>query len=224
MLELSIFCDESGGMNGTSRYRLVTLVFHDQSQDISPHIEAYERNLEDKGLPNIPFHTGPLMYGKGPYRDIDLADRRKMMASFAFFQAKLPFKYKTFAYRRSEFDGEASFMARFKRDLVLLLCDNLSFFQSFDQVKIYYDDGQRTISNALHAALEYELSKHAVMYRDASPADYRLSQVADYLCAIELIGIKFDAHEINATDEKFFGLSATTFKRDYLKKARRKLL
>ncbi|MGN0072435.1 MAG: hypothetical protein ACI36W_01340 [Coriobacteriales bacterium] len=37
-------------------------------------IEAYERNLEDKGLANIPFHAGPLMYGKGPYRDIDLAD------------------------------------------------------------------------------------------------------------------------------------------------------
>ena len=224
MLELSVFCDESGGMDVTSRYRLVTLVFHDQSQDISRLIGAYERDLEDKGLPNIPFHAGPLMYGKGPYRGIDLADRRRMMASFAFFQGKLPFRYRTFAYRRSELDGEAAFMARFKRDLVVLLADNLAFFQSFDQVKIYYDDGQRSISSALHAALEYELSKNAVMYRDASPADYRLGQVADYLCAIELAGIKFDAHEANATDEKFFGLSARTFKRDYLKKVRKKLL
>lgn len=224
MLELSVFCDESGGMGGTSKYRLVTLVFHDQAQPISDLIGAYERNLRVKGLEDIPFHAGPLMYGKGPYHDIGLSDRRRMLASFAFFQSKLPIKYRTFTYRRSAFPDEVALMARFKRDLVVFLADNLAYFQSFDQVKIYYDDGQQTIRNALHAALEYEISKQAITYRDASPTSYRLSQVADYLCAIELIGLKFDAHEINGTDEKFFGLSSVAFKRDYLKKIRKKQL
>lgn len=33
-LSLSIFADESGGQNGTSKYYLLTLVFHDQAQTI----------------------------------------------------------------------------------------------------------------------------------------------------------------------------------------------
>lgn len=45
------------------------------------------------------------------------------------------------------------------------------------------------------------------MYRRASPLDYRLSQVADYICTLELAALKFDAGETTATDEAFFGLS-----------------
>ena len=222
MLELSIFCDESGGMNGTSRYRLVTLVFHNQAQDISPLIKEYEDDLANKGLPDIPFHAGPLMYGKGSYEAMGLAMRRRMFSSFAYFQNRIPYRYKTFVYRRCEIDSEALFVARFKRDLVVFLADSLEFFQSFEHVKIYYDDGQQTITNALHAALEYQLSKQALLYKGASPARYRLSQVADYLCTLELTAVKFDMHETTLTDEKFFGLSAPIFKRNYLKKVRKK--
>ncbi len=222
--ELSIFCDESGGMGGMSKYRLVTLVFHDQSDDISECISRYRKDLSNKGLEDIPFHASPLMYGKPPYGGIDIADRRRMFASFSYFQRGLPFRYAFFAYKRSEVDGEYRYIARLKRDMVVFLSDNLDYFQSFDKVKIYYDGGQRTITNALHAAFEYELSKEAVLYRNASPKEYRLSQVADYLCTLELAALKFDAREITSTDEAFFGLSATTFKRNYLKKARKKLL
>lgn len=222
--EVSAFVDESGGMNGTSRYRLVTLVFHDQADSIGDAIASYEADLRAKGLPDVPFHAGPLMYGKGDYHGMPLAERRRLFASFSFFQRRLPYRYHTFVYRRSELADESVFTARLRRDLVVLLADHLGWFQSFDAVKVYYDDGQQTISRALHAALEYEISAQALLYRKASPQDFRLSQVADYLCTLELAALKFDANETTATDEAFFGLSATTFKRDYLKKAHRKLL
>lgn len=35
MHELSVFVDESGNMGEDSRYYLLTLLFHDQSDDIS---------------------------------------------------------------------------------------------------------------------------------------------------------------------------------------------
>lgn len=224
MRELSIFCDESGGMHGTSKYRIVVLLFHDQGIDIQEHIARYCLDLANKGLEDIPFHASPLMNGKRPYDQLDPASRRKMFASFSYFQSRLPYKYMLFAYKRSEIPGEVEYIARLRRDLVIFLSDNLGYFQSFDKVKIYYDDGQQTITNALHAAFEYELSKEALLYKNASPREYRLSQVADYLCTLELAALKFDANEITATDEMFFGLSAPKFKRDYLKKVRKKLL
>ncbi|WP_282741427.1 ABC transporter [Olsenella uli] len=222
--ELSAFLDESGGMGGTSKYRLVVLVLHEQDAPIADAIVRYETDLAAKGLPDVPFHAGPLMYGKDAYKDMPLAERRRLFASFSFFQRRLPFRYHVFAYRRSEWPDEARFQARLRRDLVVFLERHLPWLQSFDDVKLYYDGGQQTIRNAVHAALEYELSRQAVVYRSASPLEYRLSQVADYICTLELAALKFDAHEATATDEAFFGRSSVTFKRDYLKKLRMKLL
>ena len=61
--ELSIFVDESGGQKGHSAYCIASLVFHEQSEELGESIRAYERDLQMKGLPNVPFHASPLMYG-----------------------------------------------------------------------------------------------------------------------------------------------------------------
>lgn len=224
MGEISIFCDESGGENGHSEYCLVTLVFHDQGEDIAERIADYESSLESKGLPHIPFHASPCMYGKDGYKDFDLSIRKKLLMSFFMFQRALPYRYKTFAYRRKEVADAAKFTARLKRDLAVFLTDNLEYFQGFDRVKIYYDGGQAMVTQALHAAIDYVLSRNAVLYRDASASDYHLQQVADFICTLELTDIKFEQHEITGTDEKFFGLSRSAFKKLYLRHVRAKRL
>ena len=115
------------------------------------------------------------------------------------------------------------FIARFKRDLVVFLTDNLEYFQAFGRVKIYYDNGQHSIAESLHRAVEYALSKDAVVYRSAQPSEYRLSQAADYICTMELTAIKYAEHTATATDEKFFG-KWSDFKKGILKETRKKLV
>lgn len=51
--------------------------------------------------------------------------------------------------------------------------------------------------------------------------EYRLAQVADYLCTIELAAAKYAAKENGGTYEKFFG-GIGSFKKNWLKQARRK--
>ncbi len=223
MRELSIFVDESGGQNGRSKYVLMTVVFHDQNALIGDSIRAYESSLASRGLPDIPFHASPLMYGKDAYAGLEHETRHRMFSSFFVFARKLPVSYKTFAYRRSQLSDPEVFAARLKRDLVVFLVDNLETFQGFDKVKIYYDNGQHMITEALHGAIEFALSKQAVLYRKASPSEYRLAQVADFLCTVELAAIKYESHEETATDTKIFG-SAKAFRRNYLRLIRRKTL
>lgn len=55
------------------------------------------------------------------------------------------------------------------------LFDNLAELQAYDAVKVYYDNGQHSIAESLHLAIEYALSKDAVVYRSAQPSEYRLS-------------------------------------------------
>ena len=57
MRELSLFIDESGSDNLRGRYYLLTLVFHEQDEDVSESIRLYERSLAEKGLSDIPFHA-----------------------------------------------------------------------------------------------------------------------------------------------------------------------
>lgn len=224
MSDISVFCDESGGENGHSEYCLVTLVFHDQEDDITDRVDGYRRALDSAGLLLIPFHASPCMYGKDGYKDLDISVRKGLIMKFFMFQRALPYRYKTFAYRRKEVADTSKFTARLKRDLAVFLTDNLEYFQSFDQVKIYYDGGQPMVTQALHAAIDYVLSKNAVLYREASAGTYCLQQVADLICTLELTDIKFEQHTITATDEKFFGLSRAAFKKLYLRHVRAKLL
>lgn len=54
-----------------------------------------------------------------------------------------------------------------------------------------------------------------------SPADYRLSQAADYICTMELTALKCQDKASTATDEKFFG-SWSQFKKGFLKEVKAK--
>ena len=224
MSELSIFVDESGGQKGHSRYCLVTLLLHNQDDAIESQILTYENDLYIKGLPNLPFHASPLMNGHDDYESMGLDKRKRLLASFEGFVRKVPFLYKVFVYRRSEVNDSSIFVSRFKRDLVIFLTDNLSYFQSFDKVKIYYDNGQQMVTSALHDAIDYMLSKSAVLYRIANPQEYRLFQAVDYLCTLELTNIKYCEKRLTETDAKIFGGDYQAFKQNHLKRIRRKAL
>ena len=64
MSELSIFIDESGDFGPydyRSPYYIITMVFHDQSVDISTPITKLEADLSNRGFPNHCVHTGPII-------------------------------------------------------------------------------------------------------------------------------------------------------------------
>ena len=191
MRELSIMVDESGEWGKLSKYYLITLVFHDQSEPVMPHIERYEQHLADASLPDIPFHAGPLLNGHADYETLSMADRKRLFVAFFTLARNLPFTYVTFAHRKSEFDNDKRrFEAQLRRDLANYLLTHLDRFQSYDTIKIYYDNGQQVVTNALKASIGYALSKEAVIYRKADPKDYRLEQAADLMCTIELTALK----------------------------------
>lgn len=219
--ELGFCADESGGRRGHSKYYLLTLVFHDQGNDILESVGMYEDALRRADLPSIPFHSEPLLNGRGAYENLDIAVRKKLLRSFAAMVRYFPISYRTFSYRRSEYEDPTVLSTRMKQDISGLLFDSLEFFQSFDEVKVYYDNSQDIVKQALDQSIGFVLSKNAVQRRRTSMTDYRLEQVADYLCTIELAAIKYTAKEDGGTYDKFFG-GIGALKKNWLKQARRK--
>lgn len=221
MRELSVFADETGGQGGHSHYYAVTLVFHDQRDTLRETIHRYETSLVEKGLPDVPLHAGPLLTGHEEYEHMSIVTRKALLVSFFILLQHLPVQYHTFLYRRSEYPNPQTLSARMRRDLVIFLFDNLGYFQRYDTIKVYYDDGQRIVSEALHNAIDYAISGNVALYRRSKPEDYRLSQAADLICTLELTAEKYRSGQQTSTDTKFFG-SPRAFKNNYYKALKRK--
>lgn len=58
----------------------------------------------------------------------------------------MPVTYQAFVYERSQFSGNAAPYTRMRRDITNPLFENLDYFQSCNQVKINYDDGQLLVA------------------------------------------------------------------------------
>ena len=223
--DLSIFVDESGDPGSESKYYLVTLVFHNQDYPLPKYERQYFDTLRNRGLRDIPFHMSPLMNGHDDYEHMDLMVRKFYLSAFRILAQHTPFEYTCFIYKKSELSREPSspnsFVQRIRKDLAIFFIDQLEYLQQFEAVKIYYDNGQALVTKALHDAVGYALSKEAIVYRDASPARYRFSQVADYICTLELEALKYGEGVEGRTSTLFFG-TKRQFERNYLKKIRKK--
>ena len=79
MSELSIFLDESGDVGEYrhhSPYYIITMVFHDQDDDITQYIKALDSELDNLGFGNMAVHTEPLIRREEVYSRLWPNERR----------------------------------------------------------------------------------------------------------------------------------------------------
>ena len=99
MSELSIFIDESGDFGPydyRSPYYIITMVFHDQSVDISTPITKLEADLSNRGFPNHCVHTGPIIRRENEYEFETIETRRRILNSMVTFIKHCNVKYHGF--------------------------------------------------------------------------------------------------------------------------------
>ena len=135
----------------------------------------------------------------------------------------IPVTYVTLRYDVADTHSQEELEARIRRDLAALVFDHLDYFQSFDSIAVYYDDGQHAVSAALHDALDFVLARNVADYRDADHGARRLLQAADYICTVERAAMAYDAGLQTRTHERFFG-SRRSFMQSYMKQLVRKRL
>ena len=97
--------------------------------------------------------------------------------------------------------------------------EHYELFLSFDNVKVYYDNGQVEVNKILAAVFSTLLDN--VEFRKVMPSDYRLFQVADIVCTLKLTELKLtelklDNHMLSKSEEKFFE-SDRVLRKNYLK-------
>lgn len=217
MTELSVFVDESGDFGEYEKhapYYIITLVMHNQANDIEEELDHLEADLAALGYPNHCVHTGPIIRGEQEYRYVDISVRQKIMNRMMTFTRKVNVRYKSCYIEKRKTDDSLEAVALLSKQIARFIRDNLEFFVSFDTVKIYYDNGQTEVNKIL-ASVFNSLLDHTE-FRRVLPSSYRLFQVADLICTIELLNLKREAKNLSKSEQRFFNNERTLYK-NYIK-------
>lgn len=221
---LSVFIDESGDFGPYethSPYYLVTMILHDQNTDISENIKIFDSHLKNLGYQNHAIHTGPLIRRESVY-SYDLVEERKHIFNALFnFARKLTFQYSCIKVRKSECPDVITLTSKLSKSLVNILRSNESLWNSFDKIIIYYDNGQIELTKILTSV--FSTLYTSVEFRKVRPVDYKLFQIADLICTMELLAEKSSNNSFTHSEMDFFG-NIRNFKKNYLKHIRKKML
>lgn len=100
--------------------------------------------------------------------------------------------------------------------LVRFLIDSADTLNGYTRLKVYYDNGQPQIKEMLKEAFAIYASKTEFV-SDVHPDKYRLFQVADTLCTLELTRLKLlSGDRLSSSEFEFFG-GIQNLKRHYFK-------
>ena len=223
---LSCFIDEAvdfGKFDKACPFYYVTIVFHNQSIDISKSISLLDERISYWGYPIHAIHTGPLIRGEGFYSDDEREKRRSLFNALFHFTRKLDITYvcPRVDKRILTICDDVTIADKLSKEIENEFESHEDYIRSFDKVIVYYDNGQRELTKIIASVFNSLFGN--VEYRRVRPIDYKLFQVADLLCTMELIKEKADRNSLSKSEENFFGKSRDFKKNIYRYLERKKL-
>ena len=226
--EISVFVDESGSFvplneDPATPYYLLCMVFHDQNADISENIERLEESFQNLGINREHcVHAGPLIRREQDYAHMIREERRSIFQHMLAFFRNADISYRCFKVNKKHNTKQNAIHDTLLRQIVEFLIGHSAEFDSYDMLKIYYDNGQSQVKDLLKEAFAI-FSAKAEFVPQVSPSRYRLFQAADLACTLELVKMKLeDTGTISISEKAFFG-GTKVLRKGYLKPLERKL-
>ena len=214
---LSILIDESGDFGPFrphSPYYLVTMIMHNQMINISENIESLDRHLHNLKFDYNAVHTGPIIRREEIYKTMLTEERKRIFNALFNFARKLEFNYICTYVDKNECNDIIAMTSKLSRNIANTINSNLELFNTFDKIVIYYDNGQVELTKIITSVFNVFYSN--VEFRKVRPVDYKLFQVADLICTLELLSLKANSNTFTKSEKEFFG-SVRDFKKNYLK-------
>lgn len=217
--ELSIFIDESGDFgkyDGKCPFYIISLVFHEQDKDIANDVQILDNFLIENSLENHTIHTAPLIRKEKSYFNVDIKLRNKIFQKLFNFVKNIEISYKAIVINKKFHPSQLDITKAIAAELSSFMRQNYSYFKDFDNIIIYYDNGQFQLTNILAAIFGGMFSEN-FEYKTAYPGNYKLFQTADLICTLTLIQAKLsNGKKLTHSEEIFFG-SAGKLRKNYLK-------
>lgn len=132
-----------------------------------------------------------------------------------------PILHTTIKVDRRTAGDKMQLSVRITRKLQQYVNYHLCYFSSFEKIVVYYDNGQQELNTILNVI--FSLLMPNVEFRKASPSEYRLLQLADYICTMEHLSAKLSENRLSSSEKAFF-YKPQELKKTFIKSLRAKEL
>ena len=214
---LSVFVDESGSFGPFelhSPYYIISLLLHDQSNDISNEINLFAEKMMKLGLSELTVHSGPLIRRELEYNELLLPERKRIFNTIYNFTRAVDIKFHSIIVEKRQLIDEMDLVDKLTKQLSIYLHQQLAEFLRYDKIIVYYDYGQKELTKILVSL--FNATTRNVEYRKVAPADYVLFQATDMICMLELLTLKAERKELSKSELAFFG-STKHLRKSYLR-------
>ena len=118
-------------------------------------------------------------------------------------------------------DTKIAYISRLSKAISEELKRHYDYLDSFDLLNVYYDYGQPDLTTILTSVFNAPFQN--VQMRKVQPDDYKLFQIADLICTMELTNDKAERNALSKSELEFFH-SAHDFKKNLYKQLKKKML
>ena len=202
---LNVFVDETGDFGfekrSASLYE-ISLILHEHNDRIDDQVTSLNGKFSTLGFDGI-LHMGDLVTGHGDYTGMEISERRKIFTTFYAFSKTVNTHYCSVVVEKKNLKTPKELSSRIENKLSVFLTENLNYFQQFDEIVIYYDNGQTQIGKILNKVFS-QLSGYRKV-SNFNKKEKKLFQVADMMTYLDKLIYKYKNHiKFSKTEARFF--------------------
>ena len=204
MKRLNIFVDETGEFGfeeGKSELYGVSFTFHEQDDDITNELNKLNNKLDKLQYTNM-IHMADLIMRRGDYKNFDIKLRKSIFNSIYQFSRRISVKYCSIIIDKRYVNIRTQLRQKLAFEINKLIKEHINYFNKFDYIVMYYDNGQETLGIILDSIFsQFDNFEHRI---DFDHKEKRLFQVSDMLTFIDKYDYKYK-HKLSFTNgEKYF--------------------
>ncbi len=203
---LSIFIDESGDFGAYDPkcpYYIISLVFHNQMDDMSALFQSFDRALDETALRRNFVHMGPLIRREYEYSKLSVAERLQIYRRTKAFIEKAKFSYQNFIVEKKHIETSMELTTKLAQQITNFIRQHYQYFIQFDKVKVYYDNGQDGVAKIIMAVFTALFNNPDI--KVAKQEDYKMLQAADFVCTAALTELKMNRHDLSRSERHILG-------------------
>lgn len=201
---LNIFIDESGDfgfVKGSSDLYAVSFTLHESADSIENELKYLNRKLSDLNY-NGMIHLAYLVAKRGDYSHFDLEKRKSIFWAIFYFSNRVKVKIRTVIIDKKYINKKMQLNMALARKIGQFINDNKAYFDTFDKIVIYYDNGQETLATILDTL--FATNPKVEIKIEFDHIKKRLFQVSDMLTVIDKLDYKRKNNIAFTKAEKYF--------------------
>lgn len=201
---LNIFIDESGDFgftDGSSDLYAISFTLHESDNSIENELNYLNESLNKQNYDGM-LHLAYLIAKRDDYANFTLEQRQKIFWTIFNFTRKIPIKLKTIILDKRYMNNKSQLNKAIFSEISKFVNDNQKYFDIFNKIVIYYDNGQETLGTILD--IIFVADDRIERRIEFDHKNKRLFQVSDMLTFIDKLDYKFHNNMVFTKAEKYF--------------------